>query len=85
MIGSHVLTDLEGRMLGQHKLLERHLRKSGKSAIATVLEAKQTHWAVGSGNPNLVANNNIVWKLSSGSGLTVSRRSRRQRTRRSGS
>jgi Short C-terminal domain len=50
-------------MLGQHKLLERHLRKSGKSAIATVLEAKQTHWAVGSGNPNLVANNNIVWKL----------------------
>jgi len=50
-------------MLGQHGLLERHLRKSGKTAIATVIECRQTHWAVGSGNPDLIAGNKLVWKL----------------------
>lgn len=50
-------------MLGHHALLERSLRKHGKSAIATVLECHQTNWSETTGNAALVGNTKVECKL----------------------
>jgi hypothetical protein len=50
-------------MFGHHELRERNLRKHGKSAIATVLECRQTHFSETTGNPGLVGNTKVECKL----------------------
>jgi hypothetical protein len=50
-------------MFGSHKHLEKKLRKEGKSAPGQVLEVQQTHMAISHGNPNLIANTELVIKL----------------------
>jgi hypothetical protein len=53
----------ENVMFGHHGLLERQLRKNGKTAIATVLECRQTSWSETRGNPGLVGNTKVECKL----------------------
>jgi hypothetical protein len=53
----------ENVMFGHHELRERKLRKSGKAAIATVLECRQTNWSETTGNPGLVGNTKVECKL----------------------
>jgi putative oligomerization/nucleic acid binding protein len=50
-------------MFGQNKRLEKRLSEHGASAPAEVLEAGQTSMSYSTGNPNLVQNTSIVWKL----------------------
>lgn len=50
-------------MFGHHELLERKLRKHGKSATATVLECHQTNFSQTTGNPGLVGNTQVECKL----------------------
>jgi hypothetical protein len=50
-------------MFGNHHARERQLRKTGERAFATVLESQRTRWLRTSGDPSLVANTQVVWKL----------------------
>lgn len=50
-------------MFGIHPELRRRLEKHGLRAAAEVVSAKQTHVSITSGNPNLVSNTTIEWKL----------------------
>jgi len=50
-------------MFGMHPELRRRLEKHGVRATAQVVSARQTHVSVTSGNPNLVQNTTIEWKL----------------------
>jgi hypothetical protein len=48
-------------VLGHHALVERKLRQRGKSALATVLEGRQTNWSETTGNPGLVGNTTVLY------------------------
>jgi Short C-terminal domain len=50
-------------MFGHHPRLERELRKRGKRAFATVVESHRTHYAETTGNPGIISDTRILWKL----------------------
>jgi hypothetical protein len=50
-------------LLGHHPRLEKELRKKGQRALATVIEAHQTHYNETIGNAAIVSNTRILWKL----------------------
>jgi hypothetical protein len=50
-------------MLGHHPLLSRRLRKEGRRAVATVVEAKRTQYTETVGNDAIVGNTSILWKV----------------------
>src|SRR5215469_152467 len=51
-----------GWMFGSHKHLEKQLRARGRSAQATILDAK-SGVSITSGDPALAGNTQVVWKL----------------------
>jgi hypothetical protein len=53
----------EPDMLGHHPWLERDLRKNGRSAVATLIDAKRSSIAETYGNPSIVGDTRILWKL----------------------
>jgi hypothetical protein len=50
-------------MLGHHPRLERELRKKGKRATATVIESQRTRYTETLGNPSIVSDTKILWKV----------------------
>ena len=50
-------------MFGHRPLLERKLRKEGRQAFAKIREAKRTHWTETVGDPAVVADTRILWRL----------------------
>jgi Short C-terminal domain len=50
-------------MLGHHPLRAHELSKKGRRAFAKVIESERTHYAETLGNPAIVGDTDILWKL----------------------